>query len=768
MKKALSLFLATLMLISVFSLSVSAAATPVISEAVATYDGVKLQWSAVAGASGYIIFREDGSGNEPVVVGKTSATSFVDTDVAYNRTYTYAVAVNSANPEIDFGTGAEVTYNHVMVKSVKTDSDAVTLTWAAVTGNVQYAIFRQDDPNKRPACIATTKSTSYKDTAIEYGAEYKYAIAILEEDGGYDVLDFDNPIVVKYNVVDLKVPTNTNNGVVLEWAPVSGATEYLVYRRTAGVAKGELLATTTTLSYVDSDVAAGTYYAYVIVAKDASYDENAAVDYTTGRLICYQQLTYFNPASTFDGVKFSWSAMTNATAYYVYRRNAATGSTTLLGTTDTASYYDTTAVDGVTYIYAVAVQYKNGKLVNADYDKGLTFKYSRPICERVSNGVHRYYESDECVIDVYASVYGPGSKHYVCPVCGAESAQYVIPQTAPEAPAITVLSNLSNGVYVKWNKVDGADLYALYRRGVNEDWELVKILVGDAYLDSNVKTGDYYRYAVRAIRRTDYVASVVTTSGSSKVVSWNATPGTANAYYVYRKDNASSNFWNTLAYVSGANAKNGKLTFVDANPNPNATGYLVRGCVASNLGAGKYLRVVATPKTLSAVNNTTGILFRWNKIDGATAYRVYRKAAGDTEWTYLKTTTNLFYPDYNVEGGVEYTYTVRAVCNGWYSDYVRAGYTITRLETPELFEAVTVSKGISLSWAEVEGADTYNVYKRTAGAGWRLIGIVDANQAAAYIDSNVTSGTTYIYTVKAVSGSNISNCETAGISCKAK
>ncbi len=765
MKKALSLFLATLMLISVFSLSVSAAATPVISEAVATYDGVKLQWSAVAGASGYIIFREDGSGNEPVVVGKTSATSFVDTDVAYNRTYTYAVAVNSANPEVDFGTGAEITYNHVMVKSVKTDSDAVTLSWVAVTGNVEYAIFRQDAPNKRPACIGTTKATSFADTDIEYGVEYKYAIAIREADGGFDVLDFDNPIVVNYNVVELKVPTCTNNGIVLEWAPVEGATEYLVYRRTAGVAKGELLTTTTALSYVDSDVKAGTYYAYVIVAKDANYDANAVIDYTTGRLIAYQKLTYGNPACTFDGVKFTWSAMTNAATYYIYRKNVATGATTLVATTAEASYYDTDVVNGVTYIYAVAVQYKNGKLVAADYDNGLLVKYVRPICQRVSGGVHKYFESDECVIDVYASVYGPGAKHYVCPICGAESAQYVIPQLAPEAPAITVLSNLSNGVYVKWNKVDGADLYALYRRGVNEGWELVKILVGDAYLDTNVKTGDYYRYAVRAIRRTDYVSSVVTTSGSTKVISWNTIPGTANAYYVYRKDNASSNFWNTLAYVAGTNAKNGKISFVDANPNPKATGYLVRGVMASNLGTGKYLRVVATPKALSAVNNTTGILFRWNKIEGATAYRVYRKAAGDTEWTYLKTTTNLFYPDYDVESGVEYTYTVRAVCNGWYSDYVRAGITIKRLETPELLEAAPISKGINVTWSAIEGATGYNVYRRTANSTWVLVGSIKGARTS-YIDTSAVAGVKYIYTVRAKDGSNISSYDASGISCK--
>lgn len=768
MKKALSLFLATLMLISVFSLSVSAAAAPVISEAVATYDGVKLEWSAVAGASGYIIFREDGSGSEPVMVGKTSATSFVDKDVAYNRTYTYAVAVNSANPEIDFGLGAEVTYNHVKVSSVKKNCDGVTLTWVPVTGNVEYAVFRQDDPKKRPVCIGTTKTASFADTDVEYGTEYKYAVAIREADGGFDVLDFDNAIVVDYDVVDLKVPTCTNNGIVLEWAPVDGASEYLVYRREGGVANGKLIATTTAPSYVDADVKADKYYAYVIVAKDADYDATAAIDYTTGRLIQYQKFAFKSNASTFDGIKLYWTAMTNATAYYLYRVDTSNGDYELIATTTAPSYYDTDVVNGVTYIYGVAVQYKNGKLVAADFDNGYSVRYSRPICDRVENGVHKYYESDECVIDIYASVYNAGAKHYVCPICGAESAQYAIPQLAPEAPSIKVLSNTSNGVYVKWNKVDGADLYAVYRRGVNEGWELLKILVGDSMYDKDVKTGEYYRYAVRAIRRTDYVKSVVTASGSAKIVSWNTIPANANAYYVYRKDNPSSNFWNTLAYVSGANAKNGKLTYTDANPNPKATGYLVRGVMASNLGEGKYLRAVVTPKVLSATNNTTGILFKWNKIEGATAYRVYRKAAGESQWTYLKTTSNLFYPDYDVESGVSYTYAVRAVCGGWYSDYVRSGYTILRLENPELIEAVAANGNISVSWAPVDGAKGYRVYRKSGNSTWTLVKTVSSPRVDTFIDADVTTGVKYTYTVRAVNGVTISSYDAAGISCKAK
>ena len=64
------------------------------------------------------------------------------------------------------------------------------------------------------------------------------------------------------------------------------------------------------------------------------------------------------------------------------------------------------------------------------------------------------------------------------------------------------LANTTAGVSVKWNKVDGAQGYYVYRKGESEEWD--KIATVDettaAYTDKSVKSqsGKVFCYTVRA------------------------------------------------------------------------------------------------------------------------------------------------------------------------------------------------------------------------------------------------------------------------------
>ena len=75
MKKALSLVLAMLMLMSVFSVSAFAATTPVITEAYAGYFGATLIWSADVSAAGYGVFRYDSADSEAELIADVAQTA---------------------------------------------------------------------------------------------------------------------------------------------------------------------------------------------------------------------------------------------------------------------------------------------------------------------------------------------------------------------------------------------------------------------------------------------------------------------------------------------------------------------------------------------------------------------------------------------------------------------------------------------------------------------------------------------------------------------
>ncbi len=778
MKKALSLFLAMLMLMSVFSVAAFAATTPELTSVVAGYNGVELKWSAVVGAAGYAVFRQDSSEAEGELIKDVVTTSYTDKNVSYGKTYKYVIATKNVDgtfSEVNFENGVKVTYDRVQLKAVYNNYDGVNLSWKATPASKNgYRIFRQVG-NTKPVFLADVKTTSYVDTDVTYQGEYKYAIVSLNAELNYtETLDWNNAINVKYDLIDLQKPTCTNTGIVLEWGKVDGASEYEIYRKSNKAGdKGSLVGTANECIFNDTSVEAGVTYTYCVVVA------GVAPDYANGIKVTHQLLKFDKPVHQFDGLKISWTAMSDASNYYVYRMTNATGDKTLVATTESNSYLDKSVDNGMTYTYAISVQYKNGKIVSEDYDNGLVVKYSRPICSRVSHGVHPFYATDKVVVDVQPTVYDIGYKHYVCAECGAESSKKVVAQLAPKTPEIISLHNTNLGVKLAWEVVDGADLYVVYRRstinGKSSGWQIIRTLVGTSCYDNSTVTGGYYRYAVKAVRRTSYAYPLEVVRDADNAVNtltWVKNFARANSYYIYRKDDPNSNFWNTLALISDKNAfiseKTGRymMQFKDTNPNPEATGYCVRGVLISGLGSGRVIRVVKTPVGLTATNNTSGILFKWNKVAGATSYRVYRKLASDRYWTFMGYTTKTYYPDYETENNNTYVYTVRAVCHGHFSDYVREGVKIARIDSPVLVSAKSGRDGITVVWEGVEGATRYNVYRKTSTTTWKMIGKVTDMKSTAYLDKSAKKGVTYTYTIRAVKGSDMSSYYPAGVSCK--
>lgn len=157
---------------------------------------------------------------------------------------------------------------------------------------------------------------------------------------------------------------------------------------------------------------------------------------------------------------------------------------------------------------------------------------------------------------------------------------------------------------------------------------------------------------------------------------------------------------------------------------------------------------------LTGISNATGgIYVKWNGISGATGYRVYRRSAGETTWTYLTTVKTAYYTDNRVVSGNYYRYTVRATFNNGYGGY-ESGLYIKRLVNPYSIKATNSDVGVTVTWGRVNGAASYYVYRRAAGqTSWTRVASVSATS---FVDKNVVNGTYYKYTVRAVSGNTLS------------
>ena len=156
---------------------------------------------------------------------------------------------------------------------------------------------------------------------------------------------------------------------------------------------------------------------------------------------------------------------------------------------------------------------------------------------------------------------------------------------------------------------------------------------------------------------------------------------------------------------------------------------------------------------VSAKAVSGGIQVTWKEAAGAATYKVYRKDAANPDWTALTTTaTGTSYVDKTAKAGVKYTYTVRGVAEDGKTlspSHDKTG--VSAVIAPAkvvLVSAKADSAGILVTWQKATGAHSYQVYRKTAGTGWKCVAknIHDTE----WKDIDAAKGTKYIYTVRAV------------------
>jgi hypothetical protein len=170
-----------------------------------------------------------------------------------------------------------------------------------------------------------------------------------------------------------------------------------------------------------------------------------------------------------------------------------------------------------------------------------------------------------------------------------------------------------------------------------------------------------------------------------------------------------------------------------------------------------YLKYIETPHMLGISNATNGIYTKWSSVSGASGYRVYRRGAGETTWTYLTTVKTPYYTDKSIKNNDSeyYRYTVRAVVDGIYSGY-EDGIYIKRLSNPNIQSVTNKSNGVTITWNSVKGTTGYYIYRKTANSNWVCIGSVGGTNNTTFTDTTAVKDTTYTYTVRAVHGKTLS------------
>lgn len=332
-------------------------------------------------------------------------------------------------------------------------------------------------------------------------------------------------------------------------------------------------------------------------------------------------------------------------------------------------------------------------------------------------------------------------------------------------------------VFLEWDAYDGADGYALYRSQEDEPFKLIKSGPSCSTYNYGLENGETYSYRVCPYRvlddgRKDYLtesegASIqigvktpvdlcVSVCGKTSMsIGWHGDP-LADYYLLYRStDNIN---WTLIKSVSGMTTvtyglKEGETYFFRVKAARNING-VVRYSAYSD--ATECTLGIAAPNYLTIKSaNTNSVELEWERVQGATGYRLYR-SENDGEYKLVKTITGITTKNYGLDPETTYTYRIAAIAEDGQNTF-KSLYTYAEPIRLSLGQAENLhverlySNGVRLRWDPVEGATGYRLYRTGEEGNSTLVKTVAENSTNTY---SLTEGQCYSFSVKPICKSN--------------
>lgn len=734
------------------SINIETDAPKLLSATSADYDTINVKWQEVKGATGYKVYRKKAGEKDFTALGFVKGTTYRDDSAQVGQEYYYTVRAyvgetsNLGSFDKNGIKGVALPKKPTLKTAESVDFNAIKVTWEKVDGASGYYVYRKADGEKYFKQIAEVngnKTFSSTDLSATTGVKYQYTVrAYRNRDGkpyagSYDSKGVTATACTKSPTIKSGVST-VSDKLKLTWSKVNGATGYNVYRKLENDKSYKLLKTINgngNVEFTDSGLKCGVKYYYRVngfrTVDSKNYEGLGSKNYL-GLTTPAQPALKSAKSLGYNTISIEWTKVEGATGYDIYRKT--TGTYSKIGTVDkqsTVTFKDEKAVTGVRYQYTV----------RAFYNK---------------NGIKR--------VSTYEN--------------------YIHGTAYPSNPNLTSVTSVEyNAIELKWDKVDGANGYKIYRKLPSDKnyKELITLYEQtDKYTDQTVTCGTTYQYIIKSFR---YENGKIYTSGNNSAVSCKAVPPVvkvkvastgynslnvswekvngATGYRIYfKKDNAKN--WTTLATF-----ENGSLTSCEHRKLTTGVNYTYTVRAYYKDGSktiwGDFNKtgvtkkpVTSAPKLVSVTSSTaTNVTVKWETVSGANGYKVMRKADGSKTWSTIGTTDTkkLSYTDKKVTCGVKYRYTVRAYRNvskkPVLGSYNSNGLEIMTIpDRPVVMVTSSNYNKLNVSWNRSNGATGYKVYRKVVNGTYKLIRNISGGAATGFTDT-VECGTEYYYYVTA-------------------
>ena len=406
--------------------------------------------------------------------------------------------------------------------------------------------------------------------------------------------------------------------------------------------------------------------------------------------------------------------------------------------------------------YEINIYNENNELLSTTYSAtegivignllpGTTYKFT----------VRAYYDGDEIIYGSYSNV-----------------AAFT---TRPEKVNDVRMGGYSDSsITLKWNQVGGATGYNVYRYDSStKEKTLIASTASTSYKVSKLEKKKRYYFKVEAYR----TVSGITSNGEMSTVFQGATR-TDRVTDVKKKSNSSSSVkisWKKQSGVTGYRIscyESSGALFSESYTTGNKNDFTVKGLeggktykfrVSSYLTSkagnsygpmSKSISMTTKPEKVTelgaSTTTKTSITLSWEKVTGATGYKVYAYNTRTKKATLIATTRTNSYKVKKLTTAKKYSYVVKAYRVYAKTTYLGAASDYVTISTaPGQVTDVKIknnsNKSVTLTWKKVAGATAYRVYRYDKSG--KLVSKINTRRTA-YRDLDLESGK-YTYKIRA-------------------